>query len=448
MSNLSQPIETVRLQIAQRTLSATALCEEALARIEQCDEQLQAMTDVLASSALKEAVAIDRSLSHGEPVGQLAGIPITVKSNIDTAGALCDAGLPHLHGNRPVRDAEVVARLRRAGAVILGTTVTDNGGFGVTTPVVINPLLGDRIAGGSSGGAAAAVAAGYCIGSIGTDTGGSVRIPAACCGVVGFKPTYGRIPTEGVRPLASSIDHVGVLARSASDVFSIYAAIDADFSKLAERDQSKMPVIGIAKSYIDDAASEVRIPFFKLIDQVTSLGYAVREVTLPSPEEALNCHLVLALTEAALIYHNSDLGPEDRYPEAVYEGLRLGLAYTGTEHLRALKLRRYFVGMLQSALCNVDFIALPTLPSLPPLRSDTTVTNAVGKLDVLGGMIRYTSLFNQTGHPVIAMPWRSPMNLQIASVQLVGPLNSDRQLLMLAMKLEREISGFGNAHPV
>jgi Asp-tRNA(Asn)/Glu-tRNA(Gln) amidotransferase A subunit family amidase len=182
--------------------SSAELVEAALARIEALDGRLGAFVTVLAGEARAEAAARDAQRRRGEALGPLHGVPLAVKDLVDVAGAVTGAGSPKLAGNWAARDAEVVARLRAAGAVLVGKTRTHEFAYGVLTPGTVNPWDETRIAGGSSGGSAAAVAAGLVPGAVGSDTAGSIRIPAACCGVVGFKPTWGAVPAGGVWPLA------------------------------------------------------------------------------------------------------------------------------------------------------------------------------------------------------------------------------------------------------
>jgi hypothetical protein len=193
-------VEAARL-VREGTASSAELVRAALARIEALDGRLGAFVTLLADRATAEAAARDLQRHRGAALGPLHGVPVAVKDLVDIAGTVTGAGSPKLAGNLAARDAGVVTRLRAAGAVVVGKTRTHEFGYGVLTPGTANPWDETRIAGGSSGGSAVAVAAGMVAAAVGTDTAGSVRIPAACCGVVGFKPTLGRVPTAGVWPL-------------------------------------------------------------------------------------------------------------------------------------------------------------------------------------------------------------------------------------------------------
>jgi aspartyl-tRNA(Asn)/glutamyl-tRNA(Gln) amidotransferase subunit A len=444
VTHASLSIEALHREIAAGRLCAAAVCADLLALVAEREPALGAMSDVVATSALREAQAVDRAVARGEPAGALAGIPVAVKSNIDTVPAACGAGLPHLDRHRPLTDAPVVARLRAAGAVIVGTTVTDSGGFGVTSPGVSNPRWPHLIAGGSSGGSAAAVAAGLCKAAIGTDTGGSVRIPAACCGVVGFKPTYGRVSTAGVRPLARSVDHVGVLGLSVADVRAVSGVIDPGFASLPGA-HAGVPVIGVPASYLADASPSVVGPFRRWMDQCVALGFTVCAVDLPLPETALGSHLVLSLTEAALHHLDHAAEPIDVLPAVARDSIVLGLGYKSTEHLRALQQRRAFVDAMQRVFATVDVLALPTLPVPAPGRGVPTVRLGGAETGLLQALIRYTAPFDQSGHPALAVPWEADERAGAASIQLVAPHDADRRLLGFAEQLEGRLDGFGKA---
>src|SRR5690606_23942898 len=228
------------------------------------------------------------------------GVPLALKDLIDVTPARCCAGLPFLRDYRPESDAEVTRRLREAGAVILGVGQTDPGAFDVRTLACTHPLHPERVVGGSSGGSGAAVAAGFAMATLGSDTGGSIRIPAACCGVAGFKPTYGRVPVDGVRPLAWSLDHVGPLARSVEDIAAVQRVLDSEFSREAATLGS--PVVGVDEAYFDDAQPEVKDAVREALEAARTLGWKIVNVSLPSPDTVMDFHMVNLPCEAAA-YH-------------------------------------------------------------------------------------------------------------------------------------------------
>lgn len=432
MSSLfTQSIKSLRAAIADGRVSALDTLGTALKEIAARNAVIRALTDVLAEDATREAEDAGAKPARCK----LAGIPIAIKDNIDTVPAVCSAGLPFLSNYRPKQDAEVVRRLRAAGAVIVGVAATDSGAFGVTTPNVMNPLFAGKIVGGSSGGSAAAVAAGFCKAAIGTDTGGSIRIPAACCGIVGFKPTRGRVSAQGVRPLASSVDHVGPLAVSVADVRAVMEVIDPEFSGLPVRPRERPAVVGVPRSYFADALPAVHDMIDALVAALRRQGFGISDVEMPGP--SIPTHLVLSLTEAALFHARNGQETLDAHPEAAKEGIRLGRSYTSSEHLQAQEHRREFVGGIDAVFAAVDFLLLPTLPVETPDRNLSEVMLAGSRYSILQALIRYTAAFDQSGHPVIAMPWSSPSWATPGSFQLVGPLNSDNELLDFAEIVER-----------
>jgi aspartyl-tRNA(Asn)/glutamyl-tRNA(Gln) amidotransferase subunit A len=428
-------IHRLREMIATGKISATGLCVQTLQRIAQQNYDLGALTDELSASAIREANNVDRQVAAGAPVGRLAGIPIAIKDNIDTVPAVCSAGLPSLSDYRPTQDATVVACLRDEGAVIIGVAATDSGAFGVVTPHVTNPNYPGRIAGGSSGGSAAAVAAGFCKVAIGTDTGGSIRIPAACCGIVGLKPTFGRIPSKGVRPLSVSVDHVGPLALRVTDLQSVMEV----FSGKDQRghDQALGPKkIGIPKTYFSDAAPEVKRVVEEVAQCCIELGHRIEIVSIPTPDEIIPSHLILSLTEAARFHLETASKYIATYPAAAKEGVQLGQSYLSHEHEAAIDQRRDFVARINAIFNDVDFLLLPTLPLLPPEIGETEVKVGEHKMNILKALIRYVAAFNQTGHPVLALPWPVSIANSMGSVQFIGQLNHDLELLFFVEQVE------------
>ncbi|MBQ1262610.1 MAG: Asp-tRNA(Asn)/Glu-tRNA(Gln) amidotransferase subunit GatA, partial [Clostridia bacterium] len=296
-----------------------------LQRIEVCEGRIGAYLTVDAEGALLEARASDERRRRGECLGPLDGIPYAVKDNFCTKNLRTTCASRMLESYRPPYDAEAVCRLRRAGAVLLGKLNLDEFAMGSSTEHSAlgrtrNPYGEDRVAGGSSGGSAAAVAAGECVFSLGTDTGGSIRQPAAFCGVLGLKPTYGLISRYGVIALASSLDCVGVFSRSAEDGETVLSA-------LAGRDEKDMTTLDVPPSPIPDrplrvavvsdfleegmVSQEIRDRLLSAVSHLRASGVEIGEVTLPAPSMALAAYSVLTSAEAA-----SELGR--------YDGVRYG----------------------------------------------------------------------------------------------------------------------------
>jgi Asp-tRNA(Asn)/Glu-tRNA(Gln) amidotransferase A subunit family amidase len=267
--------------IRNRDCSVAELTEGFLARIGEHNPRINALRDSDADQARQTARALDARLDRGEDIGPLGGLPVVVKENCDTAGYACSAGLSFRTDHRPAQDSWVTARLRKAGAVILGTSISDPGAFGVRTAEVTHPIDAALTVGGSSGGSAAALAAGLCLGAIGTDTGGSIRIPSACCGTVGLKPSFGVLPMTGIFPLVPSLDHAGPMARTVGDTALLWSAIDV------RRTDAQRPVsrVGVDPTWVADADAPIRDAFVAMLDRLTRAGVKVHEITLPGIDE-------------------------------------------------------------------------------------------------------------------------------------------------------------------
>jgi len=433
-------ISSLREAILGREISPTELCTLVLGQVGAENSRFGILTDTLAVTAMREAEAVEERLTAGEEPGRLAGIPIVVKDNIDTVPAVCSAGLPSLAGYRPEKDAAVVKRLRREGAVIIGVAATDSGAFGVTTPSVKNPVFPGVIAGGSSGGSAAAVAVGFCKAALGTDTGGSIRIPAACCGVAGFKPTYGLVPSQGVRPLSRSVDHIGPLAKTVADLRSVVELFTAELRRpLPARGSAK---VGLPKTYFSDASDDVKWTVESAAKVCREIGHSVEEIALPLPDDIIPTHLVLSLSEAAQFHMEESNQQFSELPSTAQEGILLGKSFRSHEYLAASDHRRRIISDIERVFQIVDYILLPTLPILPPEEETVDVDVGGHHMSILNALIRYTAAFDQTGHPALSMPWPSRSRTLPGSIQLVGARSDDLGLLSFAEEIEKKRNKF------
>jgi aspartyl-tRNA(Asn)/glutamyl-tRNA(Gln) amidotransferase subunit A len=427
---LNLSIRQMHAALIGRRHSAGEICQIFLRKAEESAE-FGIMTDMIPDRALADANTVDRRIAAGEYPGRLAGIPMVIKDNIDTYPAVCAAGLPMLAANRPSKDAEVVRQLRAEGAVIIGVAATDSGAFGVTSPSVSNPRYPGLITGGSSGGPAAAVAAELCMAAIGTDTGGSIRIPAACCGIVGMKPTFGVVSLAGVRPLSPSADHAGMLARSVDDLRMVMQLFCPAGASPIPRQR-----IGIPRDYVAEAEPQVQAVMADAVQRCLDLGHHVSEIELPQPKEIIPNHLILSLTEAARHYADQSLDDLLAFPDPARLGIMLGRSCDTRDHASAVLCMRQTVSRINAAFNTVDVILTPTLPILPPVLGALDVWLAGQNMDILHAMIRYTAAFNQTGHPAIALPWGPQSSKGTCSIQLVGRLGGDMPLLNFAAEIE------------
>jgi aspartyl-tRNA(Asn)/glutamyl-tRNA(Gln) amidotransferase subunit A len=409
--------------------------EEALGRIEALDGQLGAFVAVLADEAKAEAAARDAERAGGQVRGPLHGAPVAVKDLVDVAGVVTAAGSPKLAANRAERDAAVVERLRRAGAVPIGKTRTHEFAYGVLTPGTVNPWDETRIAGGSSGGSAAAVAAGMVRFAVGSDTAGSIRIPAACCGVVGFKPTYGAVPAVGVFPLSWSCDHVGPIA---ADVESATLLFEALSGLPAPAPMPLAPLrlgrlVGAELALVDPAVNEA---VDRLCGRLESGGARVDEVELPL-RVARSAAATIVLPEMAAAHARllAETG-EEGYSPHVLSAIRLGQSALATEYLAGLRYRGRFVALVEELLDGRDALLLPTIPVVAPDRDSRVVR--LGDGSEVGVQVTLTALpgaFNLSGSPVVSIPVGLVDGLPVGA-SLVGRIGGDYRLLQVAAVVE------------
>ena len=425
-------IASVRMQISNGSLSVADHCDTILSRANSLNSELGAYSQILKQSAKHEAASIEDELSSSSIKKPLAGITIAVKDNIDTVPATCPAGLDLFKDYIPERDSKIAATLRSAGAVIVGVTNTDSGGFGVTTPSVVNPRFPNRIAGGSSGGSAAAVAAKMCDAAIGTDTGGSIRIPAACCGIYGFKPTYDRVSLDGIRPLSNSYDHVGPLASSVDDIIEIMRVVDTNFQSSKTDDIKSNPVVGLPRYFFEDASDEVVKMTESFLDDAMKKGLKFRYVSMPFPDGILFYHIKLSMKEAFDEYAHLKNEEFETLPAVAQKSLKIGASVSMPDNHRYYHRQKFYNSDINNLFMKCDFMLMPTLPVLPPNINPESILVRNQTMDVLEALIRYTAAFNQTGHPVLAFPIQSKSVDVPGSLQLIGPRNSDADLLHFA----------------
>jgi aspartyl-tRNA(Asn)/glutamyl-tRNA(Gln) amidotransferase subunit A len=424
-------------QICNRSISPVELTHDCLDRIARLNPVMNAFITVTAESALERARLAEREIFRGTYLGPLHGIPIGLKDIIDVAGVPTTAGSGQLKNNVPVADAQVVRRLRCGGAIILGKQNLHEFAYGGSSIVsafgeVRNPWDPTRIAGGSSGGSAASVAVRMGFGAIGTDTAGSIRLPAAYCGIVGLKPTYGRCSTRGVVPLASSYDHVGPLAMSVYDaalmlqVLSDYDSPNPSAGKpvpslISAFDELPANLrIGVPRAFFfDDLDSEVAAAIEKAIQIFVGLRAEIRDLTVEVPTDRT------LVSAEAYAYHKSmvERSPE-LYQPATLARIQSGADITAEEALRASRELQVSRHDIQEIFDQVDVLLTPTVPIPPP-----TITDLRAHPDDLRAreivMLRNTRPFNVWGIPTISVPCGFtnsglPIGLQLAAAPWRG----------------------------
>jgi Asp-tRNA(Asn)/Glu-tRNA(Gln) amidotransferase A subunit family amidase len=422
--------------IRNRDCSVAELTESFLARIAAHNPRLNALRDCDADQARQTALALDARLDRGEGIGPLGGLPVVVKENCDTAGYVCSAGLPFRADHRPTSDSWITARLRSAGAVILGTSISDPGAFGVRTAEVTHPSDASLTVGGSSGGSAAALAAGLCLGAIGTDTGGSIRIPSACCGTVGLKPTVDALPMTGIFPLVPSLDHAGPMARTVADTALLWSALSV------RRMDAPRPVkrIGFDPAWVADADTPIRHAFSVLLERLTNAGVEVSEIALPAIDSVWDIHGDVFLVESAAWHLARYADQRSHYPKIAQDGFDLAEKMPVESYVKACRARVLARNRVTAILDTLDLILAPTLSVyLPPKDSEMLMISGKA-LDYVMALVRQTSLFNVTGHPSLAMPTSVEGAKVAPSLQIIGRNGADQQILAFGSWLETGLS--------
>ena len=442
-------IEQVSEKISKSEISPVLLTEEHLKRIDVLNPRLKLFITVLHERARVRAKESEERISSFRYLGRLDGVPIGIKDIIFIRGVRCTAGSKILSDFVPEYSSPVVENLEKSGVVILGTMNLHEFASGVTT---VNPYYGtarnpwdeERITGGSSGGSAAAVAAGVAFATLGTDTSGSVRIPGSLCGVVGLKATYGLVSTRGSIPLAQSFDHIGILARSCSDVALVLQCISGyddqdrgsvkppkNFDYFEEAHQSVQGLkVGIPRKYFFDLVDgEVEDAFENAVKNLRSLGLMVEDVEIQGIEQVRDIWAPIRLSEASAYHKNwLETRPGD-YGEDVRQMLEKGTKFSAVEYLtrrkQAADLRNNMIKVLET--CSV-FIT-PTTPIPAPRIGAKTVSMGGAEVEVYSVLSRLTLPFNVTGLPALSLPIGLskeglPLALQIAG----GPFNEGKIL--------------------
>jgi len=406
-------------------LSATALTEACLAQIAARNDQLRAFITVTSDAALAAAQDADRDFRAGHDRGPLQGIPVSLKDLVDVAGVPTTAA-SRVIGNRPAAaDAVVTSRLKAAGAVLVGKTNLHEFALGTTSEdtafgAVRNPHDVSRSAGGSSGGSAASVVAGMALATVGTDTGGSIRIPSAACGLVGFKPAFGEVPCDGVVPLSTTFDHVGPLTRTVADAAAMYHVLarSAPRSPVVRR-PSTLRLGRLRGFYEARLETAVKAGYEDAIASIEKAGVAVTEVTMPHAADVAAIYLGILLAEAGA-YHATTLDQcPELYSPAVRQRLEMGRYILAEDYLRARRGRDVLRREIERALADVDALVLPGMAIVaPPLGAETVAIDGISE-PVRALMLRLTQPFNVSGHPAIVLPCGPAGSLPV-SLQLVG----------------------------
>ncbi|HET9268033.1 MAG TPA: amidase [Vicinamibacterales bacterium] len=421
------------------------LVESALSAIGAHNPSTNAFISVRAEEARLDAKTADRERASGVDRGPLHGIPISLKDLIDEAGRVTTAASKVLADRVPAVDAPVVARLRHAGAVVIGRTNLHEFALGTTSEdsafgPVRNPADLTRSAGGSSGGSAVAVACGMGLASIGTDTGGSIRIPAAACGIVGLKPGYNEVPTAGVIPLSPSLDHVGPLATSVPDAAIVWATLAGRAPEpLGVMEPARIRLARLTGYFDAPVESAVRDACAAAIDRLAAAGVVITQVEILDGGAIPPAYVYLVLKEANT-WHSTYLATRGAlYTPTVGARLASGRDVTEAQYQAALEVAAAVRRSVDALLEPVDALVLPTLPILaPPLGSGDIVIDGHPPMPVRAAMLKHTQPFNFSGHPAISLP--VPADGLPVGLQLVGRRDGTARLLAIAAACEKILS--------
>src|SRR5487761_118354 len=449
--NISQLTERIR----SKEILPVDLTEIYLERIEKLDPKINSYITVMKEQALIDAAKAQDKITSREHTGLLHGIPFGIKDLIATKGTRTTCGSKFLCDNIPSYDATVVQRLRSEGAIIIGKNnlaefayhaVSRNPYYGP----VRNPWNLECEAGGSSGGSSAAVAASLCVASLGTDTGGSTRIPSALCANVGLKPTYGRISLFGVSPLSWSLDHVGIIGNCVADVAIILEAIAGPDSRDPLTSTETVPKfsdnselssdfrIGVPDEYFfeEGLQSDVRKSVMSTIDLLKGLGARIVPISVSHMKFTRYVTLIIMSSEASACHEKFIRKHRENYGKDALSRLELGNVIPATWYVKAQRLRHLLVDEFERACKNVDVVITPTTPVVAP-RLDQSDTEYAGmRISVARLLPRFTSAFNLLGLPALSiMCGFSSAGLPVG-MQIVGKPFSEKMLLNIGQKIE------------
>jgi aspartyl-tRNA(Asn)/glutamyl-tRNA(Gln) amidotransferase subunit A len=433
LSDLSIPEAASAIRSGAVLLSE--LVEGCLDR-EEATRDLVAFSDVYREKALAAAAAHQALLDNGYDFGPLHGIPVAVKANIAVKDEPMTAGSAILKDHRATADADVTRTLRRAGAIIIGATNMHEFAWGGTTA---NPHFGQcrnpwdtaRIPAGSSGGSGAAIAARSAMAALGTDTGGSVRLPASMNGVTGLRPGVGQISTNGVFPLAWSMDTVGPLARSAEDCQAIFRALTYQEPAAAQPLRSLRGArIGLINGYgFEKLQPDVEKAFRELVTTLEDMGAIVGIITINGLDVAVDAQVIVDAAEPSAVHAPWLADKATQYGEDVRILLHAGMTFTAVEYLQAQRYRTYLRDQIDRHLQEVDAILTPTLPFTAPLIGQETIMIGTIEESTLTGNMRFTCIPSLSALPAISFPIGVDANNLPIGAQLMGGDRSEGQLM-------------------
>jgi aspartyl-tRNA(Asn)/glutamyl-tRNA(Gln) amidotransferase subunit A len=473
-------IERVREGLIKKEFSAVELTKAYLEKIEKEDKKIGAFLTLCPDLALQKAKEIDEMIFLKKDLPTLAGVPCAIKDNILVEGVRCTAGSKILENYVAPYDATVIKKLKEAGVIILGKTNLDEFAMGSSTEnsaffPTKNPLDLERVPGGSSGGSAAAVAANFCVFSLGSDTGGSIRQPASFCGIVGLKPTYGSVSRYGLIAFASSLDQIGPMAKNVDDckiVFEVIrgkdemdsTSVNSKFQILNSKIEIKNLKIGVAKEYfVEGIEPEVKEKIEEAIKKYEEMGAKILEISLPHTEYALACYFIISRSEASAnlarydgIKYGFSKIPNSKFQipnllnvylesrgggfgKEVKRRIMLGtfslsVGYYEAYYLRAAKVRNLIIRDFEKAFEKVDLIFTPTSPTLPFKLGEKIDDPLKMYLSDI-----FTVSVNLAGLPAISIPVSKVKNLPVG-LQIIGKPFEENKIFEVAKFYELSAS--------
>ncbi len=448
-------------RLHEREISPVEVTQAMLDRIENVDRDLESYVTVLPESALARAKEAEAEIARGNVRGRLHGVPIAIKDLCSTKGVRTTCGTLVLSDWVPGEDATVVERLRDAGAIVLGKLKLTEGAYAAHHPEVIaprNPWSPEHWTGVSSSGSGVATAAGLCYGSLGTDTGGSIRFPAAANGVVGIKPTYGRVSRHGAFPLSASLDHVGPMTRSVEDAAAILEVIAGLDPRDPTTRRAAVPPyadaidrgirgvrIGIDEAYCtEETDPEMARAALDGADVLRDCGAQIRSVSMPPIRELLDGWGPFVAVEAAIAHAATFPAQAARYGPPFRRFLEAGLRVTGAEYARVQAAREVFRGRLAAVFEEVDLLLCPSTPAPPPPLA--VIDQMLESAGDSSSFLRFTGPFNFSGSPTISVPCGFtdgglPLSLQLVARDL------EEELLCRAGHAYERATDWHTRHP-
>lgn len=435
-------IREIGAALRQGKVSCLELLRQTFTDIKQRDV-FNSLITLTEDAALAQAAALDEELAKGIDRGPFHGVPIAFKDLFYTRNVRTTAGSLVYKDFVPGFDADVVQRLQEAGAISVGKTNLHELAYGVTSGnphfgAVLNPRDPTRMPGGSSGGSASLVAANLVPMCLGTDTGGSIRIPASYCGIVGLKPTYGRVSRHGVLPLAFSLDHVGPLASSVEDC-ALTMNVVADQREGVEFNLTPIPDlqgvrVGVPTNfYFERVAPEVAAAVLAKIDAMKIHGATIVEADVPAMREMNDASLVIQLAEASAVYAGTD---SSLFSATAWDMIQRGKLIAGHEYVNAQRLRRIHQQQFNQLWEQIDVLATPTTPVTAPILNATSVEIGEELEEIRTISTRLVRAMNYLGLPALSIPCEGASNQMPAGLQLVSPAFSEPRLLQIGRAVE------------